>query len=184
MFDNVEDIRDLEAYLPTETRSQGSIIVTTQRPRSRQITRSFHNIELESFNEQVGAALLFRHLERLPVDEAEENLARETSRIVGGLPLAIATIGGYINESESSVAEFLEIMKRSSNAWEDSLHTKVLQYERTLGTVFDLALKELNPQTRNLIDILAFLNPDSIPESILIGPHDAEEVDFLNNKAE
>ncbi|KAL9103692.1 MAG: hypothetical protein Q9163_001286 [Psora crenata] len=184
IFDNVEDIRDLETYLPTETKNRGSVIVTTQRPRSRRITRSFYNIELHSFDEDQGAKLLFKYLEREPNHEAEENLARETSCIVGGLPLAIATIGGYINESESSVAEFLEIMKRSSNAWEDTQHTKVMHYERTLGTVFDIALKELPPKTRNLIEILAFLNPDSIPEGILNAPHDDDEVSFLGNKAD
>lgn len=183
MFDNVEDIRDLETYLPTETKSRGSVIVTTQRPRSRQITKEFYNIELQSFDEELGAKLLFKYLERDPADETEKALARETSAIVGGLPLAIATIGGYINESESSVEEFLHIMKRSSNAWEDTQHTQTKHYEKTLGTVFDIALKELPPGARNLIDILAFLNPDSIPESILIAPHDNEEVKFLSSKA-
>ena len=184
VFDNVEDIRDLETYLPTETKSRGSVIVTTQRPRSRQITKEFYNIELQSFDEELGARLLFKYLERGPADEAEELLARETSRIIGGLPLAIATIGGYINESESSVEEFLHIMKRSFNAWEDTQDTQTKHYEKTLGTVFDIALKELPPGARNLIDILAFLNPDYIPEGILIAPHDNEEVKFLSKKAE
>lgn len=184
MFDNVEDIRDLETYLPTETKSRGSVIVTTQRPKSRQITKEFYNIELQSFHEELGAKLLFKYLERDPADETEKALACETSAIVGGLPLAIATIGGYINESESSVEEFLDIMKRSSNAWDDTQHTKTKHYEKTLGTVFDIALKELPTGTRSLIDILAFLNPNSIPEGILIAPHDNEKVKFLSSKAE
>lgn len=158
--------------------------MTTQRPRSRQITKDFYNIELQSFDEELGAKLLFKYLEQDPVDDAERALARETSMIVGGLPLAIATIGGYINESESSVAEFLQILKRSSNAWEDTQDTKTKHYEKTLGTVFDIALKELPNGARNLIDILAFLNPDSIPEGILIAPHDNEEVKFLSKKSE
>lgn len=184
VFDNVEDIRDLETYLPTETKSRGSVVLTTQRPRSRQITKEFYNIELQSFNEELGAKLLFKYLERDPADETETNLARETSTIVRGLPLAIATIGGYINESESSVEEFLQIMKRSPNAWEDTQDTQTKHYEKTLGTVFDIALKELPPGARNLIDILAFLNPDSIPEGILIAPHDNEEVNFLSKKVD
>ncbi|MCJ1398272.1 hypothetical protein MMC11_001469 [Xylographa trunciseda] len=184
VFDNVEDIRDLETYLPVETKSRGSVIVTTQRPRSRQITRDFHNIELNSFDDEWGARLLFKYLERDPADEIEESLAREISQIVGGLPLAIATIGGYINESESSVKEFLHIMKRSSHAWTDSQHTKTKHYERTLGTVFDIALKELPEGPRILINILAFLNPDSIPEDILLAPQDTEEVAFLSRRAD
>ncbi|KAI4119278.1 MAG: hypothetical protein LQ345_000801 [Seirophora villosa] len=181
-----EEIKDLEMYLPTETEARGSVIVTTQRPRSQRITKDFYNIELLSFDEETGAQSLFKYLEREPTDEAESNLARETSAIVGGLPLAIATIGGYIKESESSVEEFLQIMKRSSNAWEDTQHTKLKHCERTLGTVFNIALSELEkyPAARKLIDILAFLNPDSIPEGILVAPHDNEEVKFLSSKAE
>lgn len=165
IFDNVEEIKDLEMYLPTETEARGSVIVTTQRPRSQRITKDFYNIELLSFDEETGAQSLFKYLEREPTDEAESNLARETSAIVGGLPLAIATIGGYIKESESSVEEFLQIMKRSSNAWEDTQHTKLKHYERTLGTVFNIALSELEkyPAARKLIDILAFLNPVGQP---------------------
>ncbi|KAI4251991.1 MAG: hypothetical protein LQ352_004528 [Teloschistes flavicans] len=186
VFDNVEEIKDLEMYLPTETATRGSVIVTTQRPRSQRITKDFYNIELLSFDEEIGAQSPFKYLEREPTDETESDLARETSAIVGGLPLAIATIGGYIKESESSVEEFLQIMKRSSNAWEDTQHTKLKHYERTLGTVFDIALNELKkyPAARKLIDILAFLNPDNIPEGILVAPHDSEEVKFLSSKAE
>lgn len=183
VFDNVEDIRDLETYLPTETKSRGSVIVTTQRPRSQRITKDFYNIELLSFDEDLGAQSLFKYLEREPADENESNLARETSAIVGGLPLAIATIGGYIKESESSIEEFLQIMKQSSNAWEDTQPTKLRHYERTLGTVFDIALAELPSAARSLINILAFLNPDAIPEGILIAPHENEEVRFLSKKA-
>ncbi|KAL8897522.1 MAG: hypothetical protein Q9207_007174 [Kuettlingeria erythrocarpa] len=151
VFDNVKEIRDLEAYLPTETKIRGSVC-----------------------------------LEREAADEAEADLARETSAIVGGLPLAIATIGGYIKESESFIVEFLQIMKRSSNAWEDTQHIKMQHYEKTSGIVFDIALKELSkyPKDRKLVDILAFLNPDSIPEGILIAPHNSEEVDFLSSKAD
>ncbi|KAL9015104.1 MAG: hypothetical protein Q9173_000285 [Seirophora scorigena] len=185
IFDNVEEIKDLEMYLPTETEARGSVIVTTQRPRSQRITKDFYNIELLSSNGETWVQSLFKYLEREPTDEAESNLARETSAIVGGLPLAIATIGGYIKESESSVEEFLQIMKRSSNAWEDTQHTKLKHYERTLGTVFNTALSELKnyPAARKLINILAFLNPDNIPKGILVSPHDNEKVKFLSSKA-
>ena len=116
MFDNVENIRDLKTYLPTETKSPGSVIVTTQRPKSRQITKEFYNIELQNFNEELDAKLLFMHLERDPADETERALVRETSAIVENLPLIIAIIEKYINESESSVEEFLHIMNVFLNA--------------------------------------------------------------------
>ena len=175
---------DLAPYLPSDTKSQGCIIITTQRPQSQRITKDFYVMELQSLNEERGAKLLFSYLERDPTDETGSDLAHEISAIVGGLPLAITTIGGYINDSGSSLKEFLGIMKQSSNAWEETHDKKLKNYERTLSTVFEIALKELPSNARNLIIILAFLNPDSIPEEILLAVDDSEEVKFLSNRAE
>ena len=47
----------------------------------------------------------------------------------------------------------------------------VQEYERRLENVFDIALTELaatSPKARNLLDIMAFLNPDGISEEMLV----------------
>lgn len=56
----------------------------------------------------------------------------------------MATIGGYINQSGSSLVEYIETMKSSSNAWTASAVGPVNQYEKNLETVFDIAITEIS----------------------------------------
>lgn len=114
----------------------------------------------------------------------EQMAAEEISTFVGGLPLAIATIGGYISQSKRSMRDFLGMLKRSSSAWTASAKNPANQYNKPLDSVFDLALSELSANARKLLDILAFLNPDSIPEDIFLRQHANPSLHFLNNKHE
>lgn len=157
VFDNAELLETLEPYIPMHTRTRSSVIITTQLPKFPKINDDFSRIEVLSLDQDNSAQLLYKYLERAAKDD---NIAE----ITGGLPLAVTTIAGYISESESSLEEFLEVMKRSSNAWQDSKNTCIRNYDKTLGTVFDIALAELPENARKLINILAFLNPDCVPE--------------------
>lgn len=184
IFDNVEEINDLNAYLPTKTRTQGSVILTTQKPNPYRITNVFKTIPVESFTRDEGSDLLFKHLRRRHKDEDELEMAREISDILGGLPLAIATIGGYILESDCSISEFLPQLRNSSNAWEASAVGPVQQYEKRLENVFEIALKELPEDARAFINVLAFLNPDNTPEELFTSALGCGSLSFLKNKAQ
>ena len=132
------------------------------------VTEVFKRIPLKSFEEDDASRLLFKCLDREPADDDEKEAARGVSDVVDGLPLAIAAIGGYIQQSEITIPEFLDNVKRSSNVWEASAVGPAKRYEKTLETVFDIALspKELEELPRMFINVLAFLNPDGIPEEL------------------
>lgn len=172
VFDNAELLETLEPYIPMHTRTRSSVIITTQLPKFPKINGDFSRIEVLSLDQDISAQLLYKYLERAAKDEDEYVVACDIAEITGGLPLAVTTIAGYISESESSLEEFLEVMKRSSNAWQDSKNTCIRNYDKTLGTVFDIALAELPENARKLINILAFLNPDCVPESLLLAAPD------------
>ena len=111
---------------------------------------------------------LFKYLQRDPLDGDETNSAKELSRLVGGSPLALATIGGYVSPmSNYSLTKFLNDFNKRSLFWNYEDVSTVRAYERSLATVFDIALNELDNDARNLLDVLAFLNPDGVPEDIL-----------------
>jgi len=115
-----------------------------------------------------GSRLLFEYLGRKPTDEKEEIAGGKLSEILGGLPLAIATIAGYINESGMPIAQFLDEMKSSSKAWQIGSLSAIQQYEKSLETVFEIALKELPEEAKTLLNILCLLNPDYISEDLFI----------------
>lgn len=143
----------------------------------------FDQVHLKSLDHAESMQLLFECLGHSQADEAEEIQASEIVDIVGGLPLAITTISGYVDKT-STMAEFLDDLKRSNAIWRDTGLNAVQGYERTLGTVFKLGLNNLTPLSRKLLNILAFLNADGIPESMLVCEHDDPELKFLNNRTE
>jgi len=52
--------------------------------------------------------------------------------------------------------------------WTASAVGSAKQYDKTLRSVFNIALSEVPPRTREFLNILAFLDPDCIPEEIFI----------------
>ncbi len=171
MFDNVDDLKYLAEYIPSNPTSKGGIVVTTQLQYFKRLTDVFLGLPLESLDTAAGFDLLFETLgkERWAQDDQEEDAVYEILDIVGGLPLAITTIGGHVKQSGSTLTEFLGHLKQSNSIWAISGKSFVEHYEKTLGTVFDIALRELpSDRARSFLHILAFLNPDCIPEEMFL----------------
>ena len=109
-------------------------------------------------------------------------MARELSDTVDGLPLAIATMRGYIDQSGDNLGVFIRRLKTSSNAWTDSAVTPDNQYEKYLDTVFNIAITTLPYKARIMTGILAFLNPDHIPVKIFTTAIGKRTLGFLHNE--
>ncbi|KAK7735795.1 hypothetical protein SLS63_003753 [Diaporthe eres] len=185
VFDNVEEAQTIDAFIPRNPSCRGAIIITTQRLVLRQLTETFSRIALGSLDDEAATNLLFKYLERKPRDSSEYDTAFQISKFVGGLPLAIAVMGGYMMVSDSTLTEFLGHLNRSSKVWGAGGKGRYVQdYDHTLDTVFDLAIQELGVNSRRLVNILAFLNPDAIPEEMLVTKHPSEALEFLSNRDE
>ena len=171
VFDNVDDFKYLAEYIPRNPVSQSAVIVTTQLRFFKRFSDVFLDLPLESLDAAAGFGLLFETLgkDRCARDEKEEDTVYEILNIVGGLPLAITTIGGHVSQSGSTLSEFLKHLKQSNSIWAISGKSFVENYENTLRTVFDIALRELpSDNARSFLHILAFLNPDHIPEEMFL----------------
>ncbi len=162
---------ELEPFFPTSTKANSSVVLTTQMSECTPVTKNFTRFQLQSFEPADASKLLFKCLGREPENEDEEEAAKQVLKILHGLPPAIAAIGGYIQQSKFSIPEFLGNLRRSFHAWEarviGSAKRSQKQYEKAPETVFDIALNESDSQARKLINVLAFVNPDGLPEDIL-----------------
>lgn len=169
IYDEAEDWETLKPFWPHSL--NGSIIVTSQRSALAQIAGG-HEILLRPLDVQDGAHLLLKHLKReaefeLPGQAFED--AREISRIFDSLPIALAHIAGYIDQSGFSMQEFMERYnhwKDTRKIWSHSTYASY-QYHKRLDTVFDIALQELTPDATEAILLMSMLNPSSIPEDML-----------------
>lgn len=170
MFDNVEDYGELRRYLPTDCLSNGAVIITTQKPEVPSAVGSTGILEVKALEPETAASCIFKYLDREPKDRDEHDVACQLAEHVGCLPLAMATIGGYVKQSQTPLSDFFDSLKKKSFLWEKAPRvqaTEGMQYERSLIDVFEKAFEDLNAPTRELINILAFLDPDFMPEEIL-----------------
>ena len=86
--------------------------------------------------------------------------------MLGGLPLAVNQISGFIVQQRLTMEAFLPLYERNSVKI-DARKVVRGNYEHTLSTVWELSLGQLSGPSRTLQTILAFLDPDKVHESVL-----------------
>jgi hypothetical protein len=109
-----------------------------------------------------------------PQDHAHQVLAaQKLAGELGGLPLAINQMANYILDTRCSLEEFVEMFSNLQDKKEllrSSGPTFDMSYSHSLTTVWDISFSHLNDNGRHLLEILSFLDPDSIPESAFTTP--------------
>ena len=165
IFDNAESLSDLRDYWPVS--GNGSIIITSRDPlaKTQAYFHSPQGVDLEPFSTTESAKWL-RKLTRL--DNTVDNIeaSEEIVEKLSNLPLAIAQTAGAILRQDLSFKEFLEFY-RSEQFRADLYQSEYGGFQRPMWTVF--AFKDLSPEAAAVMNVLAFFDPDSIPETTLTG---------------
>lgn len=153
IFDNVERWELLAHYLPVDlSTTHGSVLVTTQVRDIAEIGTS--SVLVQPFNVDEGAAMLLDRIqEESPGEDPDIKSAQEISILVGGLPVALANVAGYINYTQCTLAELLELFKHGEQqniketsegeTMPDALQQGSLTYGRTLAMMEYLTLRGL-----------------------------------------
>ena len=126
-------------------------------------------IHLQGMTAEEGSSLIQPYVRR---GASEQKAAEELSASLGGLPLAIAHFSGYVSLSQCTIEQILVNFRRqfkSSQIWTSKTNVSSSNYVHTLETVWDLAWQRLSFDARKIIKILAFLDPDSVPEDLFLG---------------
>ncbi len=94
-------------------------------------------------------------------------LARTLAGELGGLALGLEQAGAHIATERIGFARYLALWNAAREAalgWSDPV---VTGSEKTLATVWTTSVARLTPESRRLLDRLAYLAPDPIPDSLL-----------------
>ncbi len=92
---------------------------------------------------------------------------RTLARELGGLALGLEQAGAHIATDRIGFARYLKLWSESREkalAWADAT---VTGSDRTLATTWATSVARLSPESRRLLDRLAFLAPDPVPDSLL-----------------
>ena len=124
---------------------------------------------MRPFDSAKGSATLLALLSKADASEAEQSTAPNIIEILSGLPLALSQIGGFNMQHRLALKDFLPLYERNSTKI-NAKKTQLSAHEQSLGTVWEMALSQLDEAASTLQKLLAFLDPDSIHESILTNP--------------
>ncbi|KAJ8130102.1 hypothetical protein O1611_g3529 [Lasiodiplodia mahajangana] len=186
IFDNVVDINHIRSIWPMT--GPGSIILTTQNSNISDIAQeSQKTILLEPLSSNDGVDLLMSYLnntERKGDDWTNTHLARQICNFVGNHPLSIAHIAGSLMSAGQSLASFLADLherQRSKKMWSSRLGNTFQVEERheILANVNEIILRDLKSKdikAHRLLNVMAFLNADTIPGELILASTEVETV--------
>ena len=193
VFDNAVRWEDISRYLPNSLRrTKGSVLITTQHegllPHAPNNTR----IRIDPLTTLQGSDMLLRYLGRDVRTDPERLLAEDISSFVGGLPVAIAHVAGYVGFSDITLEELIETFrewrKRTGAATDEAddlpatFREASFSYDGTLAMVWEVTLRELTQDARDVLNILAYLNCGSVPRTMLWGIHEDPVLHFLDTR--
>ena len=173
ILDNADDLPLVREFMPSG--QQGHTLLTT---RAQALGGLAYSIQVEEMNQDVGARFLLRRAGLLPPDTplpdvmaADYQLARVVVRELGGLPLALDQAGAYIEETSSSLQEYLDVYRAHRSALLQRRGGLTTNHPEPVATTWSLAFEQVehsNPIAADLLRLCAFLDPDAIPEEILL----------------
>ncbi len=174
IFDNVEDFQLLEDFLPSEIK--GHLLLTTL---SQNTGTHAHRIAVEPMDNNSGAELLLRRSKLLARESTLEHmvaadaaLARSLSEDMEGLPLALDQTGAYIEETDASLSEFVQLYQQERDSLlnrRGAVASKDGGHPQSVATTFELSFakaREQYPLADDILHFCAFLHPDAIPEEL------------------
>ncbi|KAI1669670.1 Tetratricopeptide repeat [Pyrenophora tritici-repentis] len=176
VFDNVDNQDVLSDYWPKTGR--GSVLVTSRDPFARYGLHTKFGLDLAPLSKEESTTLI-QQLTMVKADQAQQGALFEIAEKLGGFPLSIQTMSGVFKKLRLSYNSFLHYYNEVGIK---RLHEQAgdTQSEKSRSLVTLWALEELSKKTRALLELLSILDPDEIPEDLLIsksnsGPHDLED---------
>lgn len=168
----------LNDYWPSCT--SGHILMTSRNYQSKDITTG--ECEVDVLSTKDGSSMLYSLL-RLEDARAQQQIAEKLSDELGGLPLALSQMSGYMMTHGYSMSQFLKFYRTGDTADELARSTTSLnhyQYKKTLETCWQISLTTLEQDAKCLVGLCAFLDPDEIAESLFTeGSSKLDGYDYL-----
>ena len=182
ILDNVDDPEAVKAVVELMPRLDGGHVIVTARAANFPAT--IRKLELDVLDEEAATQFL---LERTAEDrqraEDDDAQARALAGELGSLALGLEQAGAQIATDRIGFARYLKLWNENREKalrWSDPTITGS---DRTLATTWTTSVARLSPQSRRMLDRLAMLAPEPIPDSLLDVPVPDEAVNYDAQKA-
>ena len=170
ILDNVEDLNSVINFIPSGMK--GHVILTARNPS----TGNFSGTSLERMAPEQGAKFLLRRAKIITSGEELSNasdehidIAIQLSEELGGLPLALDQAGAFIEETQSTLDEYLTLYKDHGTQLRTRRGDLTENYPESVATTWDISFEKIennNPAAADMLRFCSFLAADDIPEEL------------------
>ncbi len=166
ILDNVdtkEALAEVEHLL--SSLAGGHLVITS---RLADFSGHFQPLELDVLGTEDGAAfLLERTRGRRRVEPNEEIRAQEIAQDLGGLALALEQAAAYIAKRRLSFTQYLKEWRSKRDEILGRFDPTVTDYPRSVAVTWQTSVAQLSEGGRRLLERLAWLSPEKVPETLL-----------------
>ncbi len=169
LLDNLEDFAHIEQLIPFEC--NGHILLTTRRQATGRVAQSTP-VRQMAINESTlfllrRAKFITEQRQATSTDYAQ---AADIAEAVDGFPLALDQAGGYIEETQKSLTEYLALYNQRRAELLRRRGRFANGHEKDVTATLLLAFQEVNhvhAGAMELLRLFAFLHPDTIPDEMI-----------------
>jgi tetratricopeptide (TPR) repeat protein len=161
--DTKESAREVEKLF-NQLRGGHVLITSRQANWSKQVSR----IPLDILNAEAGVAFLLErtHEDRRKTDE-DNKITKLVAEDLGYLALALEQAGAYISYRKLSLAKYRQDWLNNHDQVLDWYDERLMQYPYSVAVTWQTSVNQLSAEAGILLNRLAWLAPDPIPESLL-----------------
>jgi cellulose biosynthesis protein BcsQ len=157
VFDNAEDPKELESFLPV---GGGHVLITS---RNQTWSHLAEPLEIDVFNRPESITHLLLHVPNLVEADADRVAAA-----LGDLPLAIEQAGAWLEQTAMQAEEYLEQLR--THAPRVLAMGEVANYPQSVITAWNMSidrLQERSPAAARLLQLCAFFSSGPISMTLL-----------------
>jgi hypothetical protein len=174
IFDNVDNFDVLSDYWPRFGR--GSVLVTSRDSFSPNNLFVQEGMNLQPLSRLESESLMQRLTHVKAVGPSQKEALSVIAEKLDGLPLAINQMSGVFRRLRLSYTDFLKFYNEEGieQLFKKATDLMGARNARSLATVW--ALDQLSSNTKALLQVISLLDPDDIPEELLI--HKSSDADL------
>lgn len=177
ILDNADDIDVLEDFWPTT--GTGSVLITSRDSSAKdQVYTAKHGIDLKPLSTHDAVEFLNILTRELPQRGREQDAA-EVANKLGGLPLLLTQMAGVMTRLRLSYSEFLALYKASGIEDMSLTRTTTSTSEQVQSISSKIGLDGLAIKSLGLLCLISLLDPDRIPEAILMNACSLLSLDYF-----
>jgi tetratricopeptide (TPR) repeat protein len=148
VFDNAPDLASCERLIPYGT--TGHVIITSRNTNWKRLAQQF---QVRTMSRDEAVAFLLKRL-----GEGQSHGAELLCEQLGDLPLALEQAAAYIDASNITISEYLQVFRKHAR--------ELLGAVATTWTLSLDRLKTESPEALDLMNLFAFLAPEEIPREL------------------